>query len=150
MCLGTVVEEAAHLSERGCLGTTSSSEHLGARTRAGLPWQACRGRDTPSGGAPGAVTMAVASPERARTTGLARIRETSGKPTIIREDTYMGSLPNYLYMYIAYRNTGGHSLLGPYLTQHSPDVGSRETGLSAPVKDYSGEQYLHTRRADRN
>ena len=61
--------------------------------------------------------MAVASPERARATGLARIRRTSGKPTIIREDTYMGSLPNYLYMYIAYRSTGGHSLLGPYLTQ---------------------------------
>ena len=50
--------------------------------------------------------MAVASPERARAAGLARIRRTSGKPTIIRENTYTGSLPNYLYMYIAYRSTG--------------------------------------------
>ena len=49
---------------------------------------------------------AVASPERARAAGLARITRTSGKPTIIREDTYTGSLPNYLYMYIAYRSTG--------------------------------------------
>ena len=58
--------------------------------------------------------MAVASPERARAAGLARIRITSGKPTIIRENTYTGSLPNYLYMYIAYRSTGGHRSTGTH------------------------------------